>query len=193
MRKMKQEISIKRKKSFLKWLTKNYKFKANESLWILDYLYNHETLLNKCHFVEKVDQTPRGIYMSVVGVDTEAFKFYKNGQVYNDPVQAFHEIRFNWSSDLYLEIEFKEAWHSPNYLSVLLDNPFAPWNEEVSEKMVVSMKQALNYERLEKLKGYLLEKIDESLKNEDKEQFEKLSKQYEELEQSISELIAEIK
>ena len=98
---MNEAISIQKKKRFLKWLTRNHKFAVRESLWILDYLYNHERMLEKSHFVEKVKQTPRGIYLSVTGVDQRSFVFYKNGHSFEDPVQAFHEVRLNWSSHLY--------------------------------------------------------------------------------------------
>ena len=53
------------KKHFLKWFTQNYELKRRESLWILDYLYSHDIMLEKTHFVQNVDQTSRGIYMTV--------------------------------------------------------------------------------------------------------------------------------
>ena len=74
---MKEEVSIQKKKHFLKWLTRNHSFPVRESLWILDYLYNHESMLEKSHFVEKVEQTPRGIYLSVDEIKQENFIFYK--------------------------------------------------------------------------------------------------------------------
>lgn len=189
--KMNQETTNEKKKHFLKWLTRNHTFKVRESLWILDYLYNHETMLEKSHFVEEVDQTPRGIYLSVAGVEKADFIFYKNGRSYKDPVQAFHEVRLNWSSDLYLQVDFEEAWQSKEYLSVLEDNPYAPWNEQVSFEMFLEMKRALRYEGLARRKVVLLEGINESLTLEDRKQFNELSKELEELEKSIKELILE--
>lgn len=190
---MKEEISTQEKKVFLKWLTKNHTFPVRESLWILDYLYNHENMLEKSHFVEKVEQTPRGIYLSADEIDHEDFIFYKNGQSYEDPVQAFHEVRLNWSSHLYLEIGFKNAWQSKEYLAVLEDNPYASWNQEVSDDQIVKMAQALNYESLSKAKENLLNQINESLVTKDKKQFNQLSAEFDKVNQSLQELISDIK
>lgn len=187
---MEQEVSIQQKKSFLKWLTRNYNFRVRESLWILDYLYNHDSMLEKTHFIEQVEQTPRGIYMSVVGIDKADFIFYKNGHSYDDPVQAFHEVRLNWSSDLYLEIEFKDAWQSVEYLTVLEDNPNSPWNQAVSDEMIAEMKQALQYETLRQAKEKILQQIDEALQLENREQFNKLSAEFEKIEKLMNEGIS---
>ena len=188
---MKEKISIQEKKYFLKWLTKNHTFPVRESLWILDYLYNHERMLEKSHFVEKVDQTPRGIYLSVAEVDKEDFVFYKNGHSFDDPIQAFHEVRLNWSSHLYLEIEFSNAWQTREYLAVLEDNPYASWNEQVSDEQIYKMEQALKYESLARAKINLLNQINESLLSKDKEQFNQLSKEFDKINQSLQKLISD--
>lgn len=187
---MEQAVTIQQKKSFLKWLTNNHKFRVRESLWILDYLYNHESMLGKTHFVEEVEQTPRGIYMSVAGVDEADFVFYKNGRSYNDPVQAFHEVRLNWSSELFLEIAFTDAWQSTEYLTVLEDNPHAPWNQAVSADLVNEMKQALQYETLRQAKEDVLQQIDEALQVGDREQFNELSAQFDRIEKLMNECIS---
>lgn len=186
---MPEEITVEKKKSYLKWLTRNYQFKVRESLWILDYLYNHQSMLGKTHFVEKVEETPRGIYLSDRTSPEKDFVFYKKGHSFEDPVQAFHEIRLNWSSDLYLEIDFKEAWQSKEYLSVLEDNPYAPWNEDLSKDLFYEMKEALRYETMLQNEKKLIEKIDEALRLEDKSQFDQLSKQLHALKQLKNEFI----
>ena len=188
---MKEEVSIQKKKHFLKWLTRNHSFPVRESLWILDYLYNHESMLEKSHFVEKVEQTPRGIYLSVDEIKQENFIFYKNGQSYKDPIQAFHEVRLNWSSDLYLEIEFKDAWQSKEYLAVLEDNPHASWNHQITDEQIIKMEQALKYESLSNAKETLLNQINESLVSNDKKQFNQLSAEFDKVNQSLQELISD--
>lgn len=181
-------ISNEKKKKFLKWLTKSHKLKTRESLWILDFLYTHESMLEKSHFVENVDQTPRGIYMSVRGTDNGGFRFYKKGHVYEDPVQAFHEVRLNWSSDLYIEVDFEESWQSPRYLAVLEDNPYSSWNNQVSEEMIEEMDWALTYTSLETVRQSILSKINHLLKTGDKKSFEKLVKDLEAIESQIEEM-----
>lgn len=188
---MNRVVSNAKKKDFLRWFTKNYKLKARESLWILDFLYSHASMLEKSHFVENVDQTPRGIYMSVTGMEEPDFVFYKNGHAYNDPMKAFHEVRLNWSSDLFVELGFENAWQYPQYLGVLEDNPYASWNDQVSEEDIAEMNWALTYASLEIERQALLDKVDELLSIGDKENFERLSKDLEIIENKIEEVSSE--
>jgi len=163
------------KKRFLKWFIKNYKLKRRESLWILDYLYNHDIMLEKAHFVEEVEYTPRGIYMTVKGNQKPSFRFYKNGHTFKDAMQAFHEIRLNWSSELYIEIDFEEAWQTPEYLMVLEDNPNARWNESIPKELSEEMAEVLEYETLLYARQQLLDEIDSTLLEGHEEQFSELT------------------
>jgi uncharacterized protein YpiB (UPF0302 family) len=172
---MNASITNSKKKYFLKWFTRNYELKRRESLWILDYLYNHDIMLEKTHFVERVDQTPRGIYMTVKGNQKPSFRFYKNGHMFKDAMQAFHEIRLNWSSHLYIEIDFEDAWQSPEYLAILEDNPNARWNDTVPEELFVVVNEALDYETLLYARQQILEKIDTTLSNGREDKFANLT------------------
>ncbi len=182
---MAAEITNTDKKHFLKWFTQHYELKRRESLWILDYLYNHDIMLEKTHFVEHVDQTPRGIYMTVKGNEKPSFRFYKNGHTFKDAMQAFHEIRLNWSASLYIEIDFENAWEQPEYLGVLEDNPYAPWNENVPNDVVDTVDDALNYQTLMIARRQILEQIDLSLINGQEERFNDLANHLIEIEQKI--------
>lgn len=181
-------ISNAKKRDFLKWFTKNHRLTTRESLWILDFLHGHKTMLEKTHFVENAEQTPRGIYMSAAGTEDGQFEFYKNGHVYEDPIKAFHEVRLNWSSDLYIEIAFEDAWQSPEYLAVLEDNPYAPWNEQVPEELIEEMDLALVYTSLEMSRDSILGEIDLHLKTGDKESFERLTQELEHIENQMEEM-----
>lgn len=183
---MNEKISVLKKKKFIKWLTKNYSFKVRESLWILDYLYDYEAILERTHFVEKVHCTPRGIYVSTSNFDKVGFIFYKNGHTYKDPMQSFHEIRLNQNSDLYFEIALENAWQSNEYLSVLEDNPYALWNDSVSDKLIKEMEKILNDVTIVQARKRLLKQIDESLLLKDKKKFEKLSFQFEKIDQLMN-------
>ncbi len=186
---MAAEITNTDKKHFLKWFTQKYELKRRESLWILDYLYNHDIMLEKTHFVEQVDQTPRGIYMTVKGNQKPSFRFYKNGHTFKDAMQAFHEIRLNWSSSLYIEIDFEEAWEQPEYLAVLEDNPYAPWNENIPSEVVEMVDDALNIETLLLARKQILEEIDSTLIEGQKETFNALTSELIAIEQKIDKTI----
>lgn len=188
---MNEKISVCKKKMFIKWLTKNYNFKVRESLWILDYLYDYEVILERTHFVEKVHCTPRGIYMSTSNFDKVGFIFYKNGHTYKDPMQSFHEIRLNKNLDLYFEIALENAWQSPKYLSVLEDNPHASWNDSVPHKVIKKMEKVLNDLTIVQVRKRLLKQIDESLLLKDKKKFKKLSLQFEKIDQLMNKCLLE--
>lgn len=174
------------KKHFLKWITTNFVMKRREALWILDYLFNHNLMLEKTHFVEDVKKTPRGIYMSVVGNDKPDFRFYKNGHAFEDGMQAFHEVRLNWSSPLYIEIDFDDAWQYTEYLTILEDNPYASWNDSISEELMNRVDVALTFETLSLAKVQLMKDIDEALQNNDEEAFLTLTNDLKDVEWKIS-------
>lgn len=184
---MNSSVSNSEKKHFLKWVTSNFVMKRRESLWILEYLFSHNLMLEKTHFVEDVSKTPRGIYMSVVGNEKPDFRFYKNGHTFEDGMQAFHEVRLNWSSPLYIEIDFDDAWQYPEYLTILEDNPYASWNDSISDELSESVDDALLYETLVFAREQLLKEIDVALLDGDKEGFITLTNNLTEIDHQISE------
>lgn len=184
---MNSSVSNSEKKHFLKWVTSNFVMKRRESLWILEYLFSHNLMLEKTHFVEDVSKTPRGIYMSVVGNEKPDFRFYKNGHTFEDGMQAFHEVRLNWSSPLYIEIDFDDAWQYPEYLTILEDNPYASWNDSISKALSNSVDNALTYETLVFAREQLLKDIDKALVDRDKESFAILTNDLSEVDYQISE------
>jgi uncharacterized protein YpiB (UPF0302 family) len=186
---MNTSVTNSEKKYFLKWFTRNYELKRRESLWILDYLYNHDIMLEKTHFVEQAKETSRGIYMTVKGNQKPSFRFYKNGHTFKDAMQAFHEIRLNWSSHLYIEIDFDDAWQSSEYLTVLEDNPNARWNDTIPEELIEEVHEALDYETLLYAREQLLEEIDNTLLEGQEDEFSNLTADLKEIDRQIDQTI----
>ncbi|MER2225599.1 MAG: ReoY family proteolytic degradation factor [Carnobacterium sp.] len=179
------QISLEAKKIFIGWFLDRYQLKRRESMWILNYLLNHDIVLNKVHFVEAVDKTPRGMMMSATEMNSEAFLFYKNGTVFSDPEQAFHEVRLNWQEEMYIELVFLNPWKSAEYLTVLEDNPYYKWNETISMQLVEEVELALETFSLTERKQNTLHQIDLSLEKEDREKFIQLSKQLKAIEEDL--------
>lgn len=179
------QISLEAKKVFLSWFLDRYQLKRRESMWILNYLLNHDIVLNKVHFVEAVEKTPRGMMMSTTEMDSEPFLFYKNGTVFSDPEQAFHEVRLNWQEEMYVELIFLNPWKSAEYLTVLEDNPYYKWNETISVNLIEEVDLALETLSLTERKQNTLHQIDLSLEEEDRERFIQLSNQLKEIEEDL--------
>lgn len=178
-------IQLKEKKRFIKWFLAHHQMKRRESMWILNYLLNHDIVLNKARFVEEVEETPRGIRMAAVGTNAPAFQFYKEGHEFDDPEQAFHEVRLNWHTDLYVELVFEGAWASSEYLSILEDNPFAPWNDAITEELSEEVDEAIERFQLMERKQELIKEIDAALEDAEREFFLTLTQELKEIEERL--------
>lgn len=177
-------IDVADKKEFLIWLVHNVSFSQREILWILNYLINHEAILNNVHFIEQADKTTRGIKIHSVEMDQEPIILYVQEQQFRDTDQIFHEIRMNWNKPLYLECVFEDSWQNSYYLSILEDNPFARWNEQIDEELFSSINQYFAKEEKEAAMKVLYEQINAALENENLESFLKLTEELNQLKRS---------
>ncbi len=174
-------MELSQKKEFVKWLLKSVSFKRREAYWILNYLLNHDMILNNVRFVQKSDETPRGLLMVDVFHDEPGLLLKKGKHFFDDPEQIFHEIRMNWREALFLEILFKDANQHVLYLSVLEDNPYAPWSESVDEEFLEELEGFFLEEERQYRIRYLEASIDRALEEEDKESFFNLLAELQEL------------
>ena len=136
-------IDVKEKKNFLTWMVNHVSFSRREVFWILNYLANHEAILSNVHFVEGANQANRGLQISDLSFDGEPMKLFLEGKEFTDTDQIFHEIRLNWKRPLYVECLFENAWQTKEYLMVLEENPFASWNDSISEEDLELVEQYL--------------------------------------------------
>ncbi len=166
-----KKVSIEEKKEFLKWFLDHEELKHRGAYMILNYLHGHKIILDKVHFVQHADQSPRGIVIAAKSVDSPDFSFYKDGKVFHNPERAFHDIRLNWHHDIYVELQFEGAWMEERYLTVIEDNPYYSWNDHVPEEVQERVDHALD----EFLYGFyckqLMEEINHALENQDEEAF----------------------
>lgn len=119
--------------------------------------------------------------MSTHCVDEVPFRFYKENVMTTDAEKSFHDIRLNKQQDLFIQLNFRSAYSSPEYAAVLESNPHLPkdlfenkQDQGMAEKI---LEHAISTFRREKL----LKDIDEALHRHDKETFEKLSRQLNQL------------
>ncbi|MCD1023516.1 YpiB family protein [Enterococcus sp. SMC-9] len=168
-------IDVKEKKNFLNWFVTHASFSRREVCWILNYLANHEAILNNVHFVENADTTSRGLQIRDLTVQGDPIKLFISGKVFDDSDQIFHEIRLNWKDALYIECLFDNAWDNPGYLSILEDNPFMKWNENIDPDIIDSIDQFLFEEEQTARIKQLYQEIDAALEKGDEETFLRLS------------------
>lgn len=168
-------VNVSDKKEFLVWAVNNLSFKQREVIWILNYLINHEAILNNVHFIERADKTTRGLKIVTSEIDDRPIMLYLADKKFTDTDQVFHEIRMNWKADLYLECVFDGSWQNTQYLSILEDNPYAPWNEQVSGEIIASLDAYFEQEEKQAKIDLLYQQIDASLEKDDYDGFLKLS------------------
>jgi uncharacterized protein YpiB (UPF0302 family) len=168
-------VSVNEKKEFIRWFLNNYQLKRRECVWILNYLMSHDQLMKKVHFVEQAQYCPKGIIMSTHCVDDVPFRFYKENVMTTDAEKSFHDIRLNREEDIYIQLNFRESYHSSHYVLVLEDNPFMPKHLEISEKDKQLAEKFLEESIFTFQRDKLLMLIDDALDNQDQQEFLKLT------------------
>ncbi|MBF8807841.1 MAG: YpiB family protein [Enterococcus lacertideformus] len=168
-------IDVKEKKNFLTWMVNHVSFSRREVFWILNYLANHEAILSNVHFVEGANQANRGLQINDLSSNDEPMKLFLEGKEFTDTDQIFHEIRLNWKKPLYIECFFENAWQTKEYFIVLEDNPFASWDESISEEDTEMIELYFREKEQEEHLKFLYAQIDQALEKGDKDAFFQLS------------------
>ena len=167
-------INLIDKKRFLNWLVSHVSFSRREVSWILNYLATHEAILEQVHFVEHVDQTPRGILIQAIDTP-EPMALYIEGRRFIDSDQIFHDMRLNWKKPLYIECILPKSWSNELYLGVLEDNPYHRWNDTMDSEMLDKIDLFFAKEDYEQRVTDLYEQVDQALEEGNQERFYALS------------------
>lgn len=168
-------ITLAQKKNFLAWFVTSQTFNRREVSWLVNYLISHEAILNNVHIVEKAQDTPRGLVIQTMDFSDIPILLFKDQVEFVDVDQIFHEIRFHWQDDLYLECRFKDAWQESIYLGVLEDNPYASWNETLDPQFDRQVDDYFDELARESQKKELLLRINQALEENDEATFAQLS------------------
>jgi uncharacterized protein YpiB (UPF0302 family) len=103
-----------------------------------------------------------------------------------DAEKSFHDIRLNRNEPVYIQLNFKNSHQSASYAAVLEENPFMPQDYFITEKdqelaELVLQTSISNYQTQK-----LRRKIDRALDSGDRETFERLSEQLNELKRNVT-------
>lgn len=172
---MQTPISVQDKKSFIQWFLNHYQLKKRESVWILNYLVNHNEILENVHFVRDAKFCPRGIIITTYCSEEVPFRFYKKQLVTTDAEKSFHDIRLNQDDPLYIQLNFKNVNQSSFYVTVLEENPYTPDEYFITKKDKLIVKQLLDKSLFDYKRESLKQKIDEALDEMDQPTFLELS------------------
>lgn len=182
---MDTRISVHDKKVFLRWFLKNYQLKRRESVWILNYLINHESILETVHFIREVKDCPRGMIITAQCSEAVSFRFYKNHIMTTDAEKSFHDIRMNRTEPIYIQLNFKNSHQSPNYAAVMEESPHDNENMVLTMNEITDLEQLLDSVLYKTQRQILWKKIDQALDNRELESFIEYSRQLQELEMRL--------
>ena len=126
-------VSVNEKKDFIRWFLNHYQLKRRECVWILNYLMSHDQLMERVHFVENAQFSPRGLVMSTHCIDEVPFRFYKENVMTTDAEKSFHDIRLNRDEEIYIQLNFHAANKAHQFAAVLEENPYMPKRLQISD------------------------------------------------------------
>ncbi len=178
-------ISIDEKKDFVRWFLNHYQLKKRESVWILNYLMNHETLLSCVHFVQEVKFCPRGMEISAQGVSDPPFRFYKGQVMTNDAEKSFHDLRMNQKEAVYIQMNFEKSQLCSKYALVLEENPFLPKDYYLNDRDKNEAGRFLSHSLLQHRKKQLEQRIDSALITGDRDSFRHLCENLNQVNQEL--------
>ncbi|MFD1360553.1 ReoY family proteolytic degradation factor [Lentibacillus salinarum] len=180
---MQTPVSAKDKKSFIQWFLSHYQLKKRESVWILNYIANHQKLLDNVHFVREAKFCPRGFIMSSHCSDEVPFRFYKKQLVTTDAEKAFHDIRMNQHEPLYIQLNFNKSHQNVFYAAVLVENPFLPDGYFITRKDQERARRLLEKTIYDYRRKSIRENINRALDERDQQTFNELVRQLHKLDQ----------
>lgn len=181
---MQTSVSVQDKKGFIQWFLNQYQLKKRESVWIFNYLLNHDHILKNVHFIREAARfCPRAVIMSTQCSQEVPFRFYKSQLITTDPEKSFHEIRLNHKEPLYIQLNFRDVKQNAVYAAVLEENPFIPDDYFVASADKRLAKELLNKLEFDYQRALLLKDIDKALDEKNEQNFYKSSEQLYKLEQ----------
>ena len=170
---MNTNITIDKKREFIRWFLNSHQFRKRECVWILNFYLNNEEYLDKLHFVEDASLYQRGMRMATYCVDKPAFSYYENKSMITDPEKVFHAIKLLSDKDFYIELQFHNANKCLEYIEVLEGS--SNIDEEIDQEIVTYAEKVMN-ESLEKFKRErLYDEINKALDNRNEKLFMELT------------------
>src|SRR5690625_5246986 len=116
---MQTSVSIQAKKQFLQWFISHYTVNIKEVNWFFEELLEDERALFYLHFVQQIEDCPKGIIISTQTMDDLSFKFFKGSVETSDVYTAYHELNLYHEEKFYIKVNFPHKHYHPLYRAVL--------------------------------------------------------------------------
>jgi uncharacterized protein YpiB (UPF0302 family) len=170
-------VTVSEKKEFIHWFLGHHELRKREVAWLLSYLSSKEELLAKVHFVEHVSLLPKSIIISTKCSDMPPFQFSRKKRVGTDVEAVFYDLQLFPNEDIYIGLYFQDRTSCPKFAAVLEGNPMERQDLVQDQLLSLFAEMLLDQAVRQFQKKQLYAKIDESLENQDKDTFLKLSQE----------------
>jgi uncharacterized protein YpiB (UPF0302 family) len=174
-------ISVSEKKEFIHWFLGHHELRKREVAWLLSYLSSKDEILERVHFVEHVSQLPKSIIISTKCSDMPPFQFSRKKRVGTDVESVFYDLQLFPNEEIYIGLYFQDRTSCPKFAAVLEGNPMER-QDLVQDQLLSLFAEMLLDQAVRRFqKKQLYAKIDESLKNQNKQEFLVLSAELKQL------------
>lgn len=129
---MELSVSLEEKKNFLQWFADCQLLETYEINWFLDQLLESDTLLSRIHFVEKLKDHHKGIWMGKENSHGFSFLFTKGKIKTEDIYTAYHDLQLHPEEPLFMQLEFQESIHTKLYRTVI--EPERKFKQQLQER-----------------------------------------------------------
>jgi len=171
-------VSCLEKRNFLTSFLQNYRLKHPDARFVLNYLLQHNHLLEIVHFTEKDQKSSRWLIISTMMSEEEGLVFYRRGQKSTSLATIMGDLALHLNEPLYLTLHFPGKTRNFSYLRLIDHRAFENVRRhEYNEKMAKAAEQVLD-EALKRHDVSILKmQIDQALDRKDVALFQKLTEE----------------
>lgn len=130
-------VSIQEKKDFLTWFIQKHEMLSDELNWFIQDLLDDHRTLEYVHFVERVEDCPKGIVITIRQDGDLSFLFFKGKVRTNDIYTAYHELQLYQEDHIFVKVNFPDDRRNTLYQAVLeADHAFRREVKQVTEQLL---------------------------------------------------------
>lgn len=108
------------KKSFIQYLLKSHEAKRRECVWILNYILNHDSLLDKIHFTDEARSKELSMVIGFKDTIGIPFRYYVREVMSADAEKGFNKLRMLHEDEkFYIEVNYPGKYKDINYMDIV--------------------------------------------------------------------------
>lgn len=173
-----------KKRNFIEWFIESYDLKRNATVWVLNHITANDDLVKNLRFVEDASVYEVGMVVTAKGSEGVPFKFHNKQQTIEQEETVLYELEPEEFEQLniFVQINFEGSDECEDYQDLLADKL------EFSKEEDSYIDSITELTLIEGRRMILRNKINNSIKAQDKEEFKELSNNFKEVTKEYKEL-----